>query len=84
MTGNETPIICNGFKDDEFIEMAMLAHKIGRQIFPVVEKYTELELIVRYAEAARRAADDRHARQAGRPRGGPLAGLGPAIAPSSA
>jgi arginine decarboxylase len=47
---NETPIICNGFKDDEYIEMAMLAQKIGRQIIPVVEKYTELALIQRYAE----------------------------------
>ena len=28
---NDTPIICNGFKDAEFIEMAMLAQKIGRQ-----------------------------------------------------
>ena len=44
MADNDTPIICNGFKDDEFIEMAMLAQKIGRQIIPVVEKYTELEL----------------------------------------
>jgi arginine decarboxylase len=47
---NETPIICNGFKDPEFIEMAMLAQKIGRKIIPVVEKYTELELILEYAE----------------------------------
>ncbi len=47
---NETPIICNGFKDDEYIEMVMLAKKIGRQIIPVVEKFTELELIVRHAE----------------------------------
>jgi arginine decarboxylase len=45
-----TPIICNGFKDDEFIQMAMLARKIGRQIIPVVEKFTELEAIVRHAE----------------------------------
>lgn len=47
---NATPIICNGFKDDEFIEMAMLAAKIGRRIIPVVEKYTELDLVVKYAE----------------------------------
>jgi arginine decarboxylase len=47
---NDTPIICNGFKDFEFIEMAMLAQKMGRQIIPVVEKYTELELILEYAE----------------------------------
>ncbi|MFT5522156.1 MAG: arginine decarboxylase [Pirellulaceae bacterium] len=45
----ETPIICNGFKDAEFIEMAMLAQKIGRQVIPVVEKFTELELVLRYA-----------------------------------
>jgi arginine decarboxylase len=46
---NDTPIICNGFKDAEFIEMAMLAQKIGRQVIPVVEKYTELGLILKYA-----------------------------------
>jgi len=47
---NETPIICNGFKDDEYIEMVMLAKKIGRQIIPVIEKYTELEMIVEHAQ----------------------------------
>lgn len=49
LASNDTPIICNGFKDSEFIEMAMLAHKIGRDITPVVEKYTELGLILEYA-----------------------------------
>src|SRR6202795_4768118 len=46
---NDTPIICNGFKDDEYIEMVMLARKIGRQIIPVVEKYTELDLILKHS-----------------------------------
>jgi arginine decarboxylase len=50
LADNDTPIICNGFKDAEFIEMAMLAQKIGRRIIPVVEKYTELALILEYAE----------------------------------
>ena len=50
LADNDTPIICNGFKDAEFIEMAMLAQKIGRNIIPVVEKYTELALILEYAE----------------------------------
>jgi arginine decarboxylase len=49
MATNDTPIICNGFKDAEFIEMAMLALKMGRRIIPVVEKYTELGLILEYA-----------------------------------
>jgi len=48
--GQDTPIICNGFKDDEFIQMAVLARKIGKHVIPVVEKFTELEAIVRYAE----------------------------------
>jgi arginine decarboxylase len=48
--GHPTPIICNGFKDDEFIKMVMLARKIGKEIIPVVEKFTELEAIVKYAE----------------------------------
>jgi arginine decarboxylase len=50
MTDADTPIVCNGFKDAEFIEMAMLAQKIGRRVIPVVEKYTELGLILKYAE----------------------------------
>ena len=47
---NDTPIVCNGFKDDEYIEMVMLAAKIGRRIIPVVEKYTELDLIQKHSE----------------------------------
>ena len=47
---NNTPIICNGFKDDEYIQMVMMAKKIGRNIIPVVEKYTELDLILKHAQ----------------------------------
>jgi arginine decarboxylase len=50
LADNETPIICNGFKDAEYIETAMLAQKIGRNIIPVVEKYTELSLILEASE----------------------------------
>ncbi len=50
MADDEVPIICNGFKDDRFIETALLAQKIGRKIFVVVEKSTELDLILRYSE----------------------------------
>jgi arginine decarboxylase len=48
--GDDTPIICNGFKDDEFIRMAMWARKLGKNVIPVVEKFTELDLIARHAE----------------------------------
>ena len=47
---NGMPIVCNGFKDDEFIETVILATKLGRNIIPVVEKFTELELIVKHAK----------------------------------
>ncbi|HZL37797.1 MAG TPA: hypothetical protein VFC78_20940, partial [Tepidisphaeraceae bacterium] len=47
---DKTPIICNGFKDDEFIEAVILATKIGKNIIPVVEKFSELELIVKYSK----------------------------------
>jgi arginine decarboxylase len=46
----EMPIICNGFKDADFVELIILASKLGRRIIPVVEKLTELEHIIDQAE----------------------------------
>ena len=46
-----TPIICNGFKDDRFIEAVILARKLGRNVIPVVEKFSELRLIADHARA---------------------------------
>ncbi len=46
----DAPIICNGYKDTEFIEMVLLASKLGRRIIPVVEKYSELETLLAAAE----------------------------------
>ncbi len=50
LADNQTPIICNGFKDEEYIELAMMGCKIGRRITPVVEKFTELDLIIKHAK----------------------------------
>jgi arginine decarboxylase len=50
MTEPQMPIICNGFKDDDFIHMALLAQKMGRTVIPVVEKVSELGLILRHSE----------------------------------
>ncbi|MGP1310209.1 MAG: biosynthetic arginine decarboxylase, partial [Phycisphaerales bacterium] len=44
------PVVCNGFKDDEYIETVVLAAKLGRNIIPVVEKFSELELLVKHAK----------------------------------
>lgn len=43
-------IICNGYKDEKFVELALLAQKMGRHIFLVVEKLNELELIASVAK----------------------------------
>ena len=42
---NEMPLVCNGFKDAEYVETVVLAAKMGRTIYPVVEQAHELRLI---------------------------------------
>lgn len=39
-------IVCNGFKDPEYIEMALLSQKIGRNTFIVVDRMSELRMII--------------------------------------
>jgi arginine decarboxylase len=53
MTENapERLIICNGFKDDSYIEAVTLATRLGRTIIPVVENFDELALILKHARA---------------------------------
>ncbi len=46
----ERPIICNGFKDSSYIEAVILATKLGRTIIPVIENFSELDLVLRHAE----------------------------------
>ncbi len=43
-------IVCNGFKDDSYIEAVILATKLGRTIIPVVENFSELNLILKHAD----------------------------------
>ena len=43
-------IICNGYKDENYIELALLAQKMGRRIYIVVEKLNELRLIATLAK----------------------------------
>ena len=43
-------IICNGFKDDSYIEAVILATKLGRSIIPVVENFAELGYILKHAD----------------------------------
>jgi arginine decarboxylase len=43
-------IICNGYKDEEYIETALMASKLGRKVIIVVEKFSELDLIAEVAK----------------------------------
>ena len=46
---SDSLIICNGHKDQNFIEMALLAQKMGKRIYLVVEKLPELKIIAETA-----------------------------------
>src|SRR5512133_222229 len=48
--GNGIPIICNGYKDTEYIETVLYATKLGIDITLVVEKMFELEKVVALAK----------------------------------
>ena len=47
---SDSLIICNGYKDQSYIELALLAQKMGKRIFNVVEKLNELEIIAKAAK----------------------------------
>jgi len=47
---SDSLIVCNGYKDQSYIELALLAQKMGKRIFIVVEKLNELEIIAREAK----------------------------------
>ncbi|MBP3299694.1 MAG: biosynthetic arginine decarboxylase [Muribaculaceae bacterium] len=51
VTNANSIIVCNGYKDENYIELALLAQKMGRRIFIVVEKLNELNII---AEVSKR------------------------------
>ena len=48
-THEDSIIVCNGYKDEDYVELALLAQKMGRRIFIVVEKINELKLIANVA-----------------------------------
>ena len=47
---DKSVIICNGYKDENYIELALLAQKMGRRIYIVAEKLNELKLMVTVAK----------------------------------
>ena len=43
-------VVCNGFKDDSYLEAVIIAAKLGRTIIPVVENFVEIHAILKHAE----------------------------------
>ncbi len=49
LDSREAPIICNGYKDEEYIETALWGTKLGKKVIIVVEKPSELDTIIKKA-----------------------------------
>jgi len=48
-TGEDSLTICNGYKDEDFLRLAMLGRKLGRKVVVVIEKFSEIEPLLRIA-----------------------------------
>src|SRR6185369_13237381 len=46
----ESLLVCNGFKDEAFVNLALMGVKIGKQVVIVVEKLNELKMIIRRSQ----------------------------------
>ena len=43
-------IVCNGYKDDEFMRLALMGQKLGHQVFIVIEQLSEIDVLLAAAE----------------------------------
>lgn len=48
-THKDALIACNGFKDDDFIRLALMGKKLGKNVVITLEKFAELERVLRIA-----------------------------------
>lgn len=45
-----TVIVCNGYKDREYIRLALMGEKLGHKVYLVLEKMTEIDLVLEEAQ----------------------------------
>ncbi|TYL41815.1 biosynthetic arginine decarboxylase [Dickeya chrysanthemi] len=45
-----TVIVCNGYKDREYIRLALIGEKLGHKVYLVIEKMSEIKLVLEEAE----------------------------------
>src|SRR5207249_10060034 len=46
----EHVIVCNGYKDDEFMRLALMGQKLGHQVFAVIEQLSEIDVLLQVAD----------------------------------
>jgi len=49
-SSQDTLLICNGYKDREYIETALLAKKLGHKVILIIEQLEELKIVVEIRE----------------------------------
>lgn len=49
--GSEAVVICNGYKDREYVRLALIGRQLGHRVYIVIEKLSELDAVVREARA---------------------------------
>lgn len=49
-TGNSSIIICNGYKDREYIRLALIGQALGHQVYIILEKLSEVSLVLEEAK----------------------------------
>jgi arginine decarboxylase len=49
-TNHDSLTILNGYKDEEFIRLSLLARKLGRKVVVVIEKFSELLMLIKWAK----------------------------------
>ncbi len=49
LSGPDSVVVCNGYKDREYIRLALMGRRLGLRIYLVVEKLSELQLIIEQA-----------------------------------
>ncbi|WP_395303153.1 biosynthetic arginine decarboxylase [Pectobacterium polonicum] len=45
-----TVIVCNGYKDREYIRLALIGEKLGHKVYLVIEKMSEIRMVLEEAE----------------------------------
>ena len=49
-TSPEALTLCNGYKDEDFLRLALLGRKLGRKVIVAIEKFSEIEPLLRLAK----------------------------------